>query len=662
MRRILRRRPRAGQGMKGWLLAALLCASAPAAALASDKSVASVQITSPLGRSGLPGRVRIVARVALPAAAEFPSVRFYVDDTLLATDADGPPYAVEWEDVNPFERCRLAVEVDHAAGVLRDQIELAPFEIVETADVMSVGVDATVQDAKGRFVSGLDASRFQLFEDGVPQALDTVIAQAEPAVFALLIDTSQSMSKNIDLVRFAAGHFSGYLREVDSVAIAPFRKGITSVTGPTRDAATIMDAVAAIKPSGGTAIMDALHLVTDRFGEGAGRRVVVLVTDGYDEHSTASVADAMTRLRTSQVTVYVVAIGGVAGVSLHGERLLRQLASETGGRAFFPWNQKELADAHAAIADDVQHRYRIIYTPQNQRRDGTWRTIEVRTGTADHRLRARPGYRAPAPLPVRPSLEFTAVDAAQQYVELTAQDLEVIEDGVAQTVDVFHEAVAPVSVMLALDGSGSMKRSTAAVQEAANVFVNALQATDPLGLVMFADKAEMVHDLTTRRNESTAAIAAYKATGGTALYDGLADAIARLKTVEGRRAIVVVTDGRDENAKSNGPGSTHAWEEVLQQAREIDVTVYAIGLGSRVDRTRLEQLATVTGGEAYFTTNVAELERQYRRVVEELRRRYVVAYTSTNSKRDGQWRKVDIRSKTASVKVRSRGGYFAPPQ
>jgi VWFA-related protein len=72
----------------------------------------------------------------------------------------------------------------------------------------------------------------------------------------------------------------------------------------------------------------------------------------------------------------------------------------------------------------------------------------------------------------------------------------------------------------------------------------------------------------------------------------------------------------------------------------------------------LEQLAALTGGEAYFTSDVNELETNYRRIVEELRRRYQLGYTSSNTKRNGEWRKVEIRSK--GVVVRSRGGYFAP--
>ena len=88
--------------------------------------------------------------------------------------------------------------------------------------------------------------------------------------------------------------------------------------------------------------------------------------------------------------------------------------------------------------------------------------------------------------------------------------------------------------------------------------------------------------------------------------------------------VVVVTDGRDENAASNGPGSHRSWDNASRRWHAADTTVYVIGIGVRVDRERLEQLAAVTGGEAYFTTDVTELEQNYRRIVEELHRRYVL--------------------------------------
>jgi VWFA-related protein len=605
--------------------------------------------------------VRIVARVEVPGSDPAPPVRFFVDDGLLAVDDDGPPYAVEWEDINPFERTRLRAEIDMPeGGVLHADVDLPPFDYVEESSILSVILNASVQDEKERFVGGLAGIDFRLFEDGLPQDLDSVSMEAAPATFALLIDSSQSMSRSIDFVQRAAVRLTGFLREEDTVVVAPFTSGITAVTGPTRDIATISEAIAGISPRGGTAILDSLAAVTTRFGEGPGRRVVVLITDGYDEQSQGESDAILDHLRSSRVTVYVISIGGIAGVSIRGERLLRRIAEYTGGRAFFPWDARQLEQAHAAITEDVRHQYRLAYTPTNQDQDGTWRTITLETLDATHRVRARAGYRAPAPPPVRASIEFTATDARQQLVELTSTELAVVEDGVPQQVDAFAEAVAPVSIMLALDGSGSMRRAADAARQSAHAFVLALRADDPLGLLVFADTVATSHDLSTERDLSHEAIDAYTTTGGTALYDALADASGRLATVDGRRVIVVVTDGYDENGPSTGPGSTRSWDEALDAVADAQAIVYAIGLGTRVDAERLQQVARLTGGEAYFTTDVGELEQHYRRIIEELHRRYVIGYTSTNSARDGAWRTVEIQAHDESVRIRTRGGYYAP--
>jgi Ca-activated chloride channel family protein len=619
----------------------------------------AIEITSPLGRTGLPGKVRIVARITTSRPDAVVAVRFYVDNVLIGTDTDGPPYAVEWDDANPYERTRLRAEFDDPiAGVVRHEIELPSFDIVEETSVMSVALEASVQDAKGHFVGKLPASEFSILEDGHPQTLDSASSEATPATFAILVDSSQSMSRSIEFVQSAAGKLTRYLRDIDSVVLAPFRNGITNVTGPTRDAATIIEAVKAIKPSGGTAILDALKDVSTRFGDGAGRRIVVLITDGYDERSQGDADEILDKLKSSRVTVYVISIGGVAGVSIRGERLLRRIASETGGRAFFPWNEQQLADAHALITEDVQHQYRLTYTPINQVQDGTWRAITVSTVHPEYRVVARAGYRAPVPPPIRASMEFIATDGRKQPVDLTAGDLEILEDGVPQKVETFSESIAPVSIMLALDASGSMTRAVETARSAALAFVHSLRKDDPLGVIVFSDKVALSHDLSTHRELSEEAIQAYEANGGTALYDALGDAVTRLKTVNGRRVVVLVTDGRDENAASNGPGSQRTWEQALNEVSAVEATVYAIGIGTRVERERLEQVAALTGGEAYLTNDVSELEGNYHRIVEELRRRYQIGYTSTNPKRDGSWRKVEIRSK--GLLVRSRGGYFAP--
>ncbi len=123
-----------------------------------------------------------------------------------------------------------------------------------------------------------------------------------------------------------------------------------------------------------------------------------------------------------------------------------------------------------------------------------------------------------------------------------------------QRVDVFHEAVAPVAIVLAIDASGSMTRAADIARQAAASFIEAVRPADRLALVQFADRAELVADLQTARGNAQAALVSYTPAGGTALYDALQLSMQSLRATEGRRAIVVVTDGRDENAASTGPG------------------------------------------------------------------------------------------------------------
>jgi VWFA-related protein len=245
---------------------------------------------------------------------------------------------------------------------------------------------------------------------------------------------------------------------------------------------------------------------------------------------------------------------------------------------------------------------------------------------------------------------------------VSRDQLVVMEDGVAQTIDTFQEAVNPIAVVLALDSSGSMRSATEAVKDAARTFVEALRADDSLAVLQFADHASFVHDLTRNRQIALAAVDAYVAKGGTALYDSMAEASSRLQREQARRVVVVLTDGRDEDNPGTGPGSEHTLEQVLASIRTTGTTVFAIGLGPRVDRGPLERMAQSTGGRAYFPESAASLADQYGRILEDLRRRYVISYTSTNSGRDGAWRSVEIALKDSPARVTSQAGYYAPSQ
>jgi Ca-activated chloride channel family protein len=627
----------------------------------ADSAPLAIRITSPLGRTGATGAIRIVAQVNAASDAPVTAVRFFVDNVLLGEAKKGPPWGIDWTDENPFEAREIRAEAIDASGhTANDSVLLKPLELIEHAQVSSVYVETSVQDKTGRFVTGMGPSGFQLFEDDVPQTLDVVRPEQLPATFTMLIDTSQSMARRIDFVRDAATRLAGYLREKDRIIIAPFAKTLQTITGPTDDRTTVADAIAAIRPGGGTAILDSVEQAAKLISRVEGRHAIILLTDGYDEHSNAKIADAISMVQQTGATMYVVGIGGVAGISLKGERFLKQLAADTGGRAFFPSSEIELRPIHELVASEVTLRYVLTYMPNNQKVDGTWRRITVKTVDPALKVRARTGYFAPKPPPIRPSIEFTLTDTSQSTADMTMDDLQVIEDGVPQSLEAFQEATTPVSIVFTVDQSGSMKKATDPMKAAARNFIEQVREEDSLALVLFSDRTQFAHDLTTRRDWSLEAIDKYAPKGGTALYDAVYDSLSRLKGIEGRRVVVVMTDGRDENNAGTGPGSLHTFEQVLERLKSVDAVVFPVGLGPQIDRPVLEQLARASGGDAYFPEDVSILGRDFNRILETLRRRYVVSYTSTNTTRDGAWRQVDIRSRRTGVVVASRGGYFAP--
>jgi VWFA-related protein len=624
---------------------------------------ATIHITSPLGRTGLPGTIRIVARLDGAPPSQPVAVQFFVDKMPLATDTDGPPYDAVWSDDNPFEARELAVEAELPSGRrLRDTLVLKPLEIEETASVTSVLVDAVVFDAKGRFVKDLTDQQFTVLENGDAQDLAFVRQDRDPALFALLVDSSQSMAIRSDAVRGAAFRLLAPLAKDDEIVVAPFAKSVLSVTGPTTDRATVLDAIGAIHHKGGTAILDALSEAAGSLTASTRRKAIVLITDGYDENSATTIEHANDTLKKSGITLYVVGLGGIAGISLKGEKLLKGLAEDSGGRAWFPRDEHDLVVAYDAIANEVRHRYLLGYIPNNQDRDGTWRAIDVKVADDTYHVRARKGYHAPAPAPVRASLEFTGVGTTESASSLTRDDIVVLEDGVPQQVDVFQEAVLPVTFVLALDASGSMKKSATQAQDAAREFITAMRPEDDLATMLFATKTNVVHPPTKERQKALDAVANYVAEGGTALYDALYESLTQLATVQGRRVVVVVTDGRDENAPSTGPGSLRTWDEVIDKVQQTEAAVYAVGIGNNVDRDHLHQIAALSGGAAYFPRDVTTLAADYQRILDELRRRYVIGYQSTNAARNGRWRTVHIKARRPDIEIRSRGGYYAPPR
>lgn len=627
---------------------------------ADEPTASSLAITSPLGRTGLVTRLRIVAQVQVPADVLLSPVDFFVDGARVGSVESGPPYAVDWTDENPFERREIVVQAADSTGrILRDQVVLPPFEVEERAEVKSILLETGVYDRIGKSIADVPADAFTVFEDDVQQVIDLVTRETVPTDVVLLVDNSQSMALRMDFVRRATERIVSGLRTSDRAILAPFNAHVGRITGPTNDPRTVVEAIDAMRAGGGTALLDSMVEATRLLSKAEGRRVMVLITDGYDENSKAGLPDAIKAVEASQATVYAVGIGGAAGIALKGEETLRYIAKTSGGRAYFPMRVPDLISAVESVTSDAHSRFLVTYTPRNQRKDGKWRAIDVKV-RGDYVVRARNGYYAPPPSPIKPTLEFVVLDRDRRYADMTAAGIDVFENGVVQKLETFQEAVDPVSMVLALDSSGSMKKSADLVRQTARDFVLAVRPEDSLALIMFADHPKFAHTFATNRTWSLEAIEKYTPLGGTALYDAVWNSLTTLKGVKGRRAVVVLSDGRDENNPGTAPGSVHTLSEILALGRQVGANVFTVGFGAGIDRQALQAIATETGGQAYFTQDGGSLDSQFRRVVDDLRRRYVLGYTSTDSTHDGAWRQVEIRPRTTGYEVLSAGGYFAP--
>lgn len=268
---------------------------------------------------------------------------------------------------------------------------------------------------------------------------------------------------------------------------------------------------------------------------------------------------------------------------------------------------------------------------------------------------------------------------------LTSDDFRVREDGVEQRVERFSTSDKPLRVAIVLDTSGSMERGgkIQRAQTAALQFLDILDADDEGLVVTFADRVDVAQDLTRDRSELATAIRGARAEGGTALYDAIYRASRKLNDFDGRRVIVLLSDGEDMAANGLEPGSLHTLDEALEQALRDEVMVFVVGLGRDLDRRYvrrwgplygisnvdpdvslrdvLHRIADSTGGRLILARRSGKLDAAFKTVADDLGHQYTLAYQSSNTTEDGRWREVRIDVPTqGDVEVVTRRGYYAP--
>ena len=260
----------------------------------------------------------------------------------------------------------------------------------------------------------------------------------------------------------------------------------------------------------------------------------------------------------------------------------------------------------------------------------------------------------------------TVTDRRGTFItDLTAEDFEILEDGRPQSVSYFARGDETVSapelhVGLLFDTSGSMGEDIKLARSAAVRFLNTLSDAKDMTLVDFDTEVRVARYGQREFPRIVERIRNRKPDGWTALYDALGVYLDGAAEDEGRTILVLYTDGGDTR-------STISFGDVMTLIRASDVTIYTVGFLDNqpssvktVQRARLAQIAEATGGQAFFPSAMKDIEAAYDKVVAQIRAQYSLGYSSTNTKADGQWRKVEIRIKRPDVRVQSRKGYFAP--
>jgi len=260
----------------------------------------------------------------------------------------------------------------------------------------------------------------------------------------------------------------------------------------------------------------------------------------------------------------------------------------------------------------------------------------------------------------------TVTDGRGRHVSgLKASDFHILEENRLQGITLFHAEDVPASIGLIIDNSSSMHDKRGDVARAALAFTNASNPEDEMFVVNFNEKVyqglpseiQFTNDI----DQIRAALLRTAPVGLTALYDALAAGIEHLKTgTRDRKALVVLSDGGDN-------ASRRTLDDVLQIAQRSSATIYTIGIYDETDSDRnpnvLRKIARLSGGRAYFPDSLDELEPVWRDIAGGIRSQYTLGYHSSNSNRDGMFRKVRITASSngrRGLRIITRAGYFAP--
>jgi VWFA-related protein len=294
-------------------------------------------------------------------------------------------------------------------------------------DVNVVNILASVRDKRGGLVANLEKNDFTVFEDGKQQEIKYFARETDlPLTIGLLIDVSGSQRNLIDIERSAASQFfSQVMRKKDEAFLISFGEEVELLQDYTNSARMLSQGMNGLRVSSGvggfgpgpvptqgdprgTVLYDAVFLAADeKLRSEVGRKVIVLITDGVDEGSTKKIEDAIEAAQKADAVIYSIdysdpraygnygPFGGFGGGA--GEGYLHRMSDATGGHVYKVGRNHSLDEVFHELQEEMRSQYSIGFTSTNEKRDGSYRKLEIRMANKDLKAQVRKGYYAVKP-------------------------------------------------------------------------------------------------------------------------------------------------------------------------------------------------------------------------------------------------------------------------
>ena len=328
------------------------------------------------------------------AGAVATRVALFLDDRKVA-EWTAPPYRASLAAAEVAKATLLRASAWDAEGKEYSDFRMLKGDerLLAKVEVNLVELNVSVLDEAGRFAKGLSKEDFAVFEDGAAQALSAFeFAESLPMALGLVVDGSGSMDKSMPLVKQAATEFvTNLVGEKDKGFVIEFRERPTLLAPMTSSRASLIRAIGETRAGGATAFHDSVVLGLYQFRSLAGKKALVVLTDGKDNHSSTDWPTLKRYARTASVPIFVVGLDlGLFDMGLKSR--LKELAEDTGGETFFIGGAKELPAIYRQIEAEVRSQYFLSYLTESKKGPDEFRAVEVRLGKPGLKAKTIRGY------------------------------------------------------------------------------------------------------------------------------------------------------------------------------------------------------------------------------------------------------------------------------